>query len=121
VIGRIRSIGTVLNGAHSSSGLGHRPLKAETTGSNPVCATNIPACRTCMNPGFCARCEQAAQIIGALKRGLLVRERGVPRFEGRNLMWLQMDAETGSLRICAVYNGNDFVARQEGACGSLSV
>ena len=26
-------------GAHSSSGLGHRPLKAETTGSNPVCAT----------------------------------------------------------------------------------
>ncbi len=27
--------------AHSSSGLGHRPLKAETTGSNPVCATNF--------------------------------------------------------------------------------
>ena len=26
-------------GAHSSSGLGHRPLKAEITGSNPVCAT----------------------------------------------------------------------------------
>ena len=26
--------------AHSSSGLGHRPLKAEITGSNPVCATN---------------------------------------------------------------------------------
>ena len=29
-------------GAHSSSGLGHRPLKAEITGSNPVCATNPP-------------------------------------------------------------------------------
>ena len=28
--------------AHSSSGLGHRPLKAETTGSNPVCATTAP-------------------------------------------------------------------------------
>ena len=27
--------------AHSSSGLGHRPLKAETTGSNPVCATTL--------------------------------------------------------------------------------
>jgi hypothetical protein len=27
--------------AHSSSGLGHRPLKAETTGSNPVCATKL--------------------------------------------------------------------------------
>ena len=26
--------------AHSSSGLGRRPLKAEITGSNPVCATN---------------------------------------------------------------------------------
>src|SRR6185312_16800393 len=26
--------------AHSSSGQGHRPLKAETTGSNPVCATS---------------------------------------------------------------------------------
>ena len=25
--------------AHSSSGLGHRPLKAEITGSKPVCAT----------------------------------------------------------------------------------
>ena len=27
------------NKAHSSSGLGHRPLKAKITGSNPVCAT----------------------------------------------------------------------------------
>ena len=26
--------------AHSSSGLGHLPLKEEITGSNPVCATN---------------------------------------------------------------------------------
>ena len=26
--------------AHSSRGLGRRPLKAEITGSNPVCATN---------------------------------------------------------------------------------
>jgi hypothetical protein len=26
---------------HSSRGLGHRPLKAEITGSNPVCGTNI--------------------------------------------------------------------------------
>ena len=25
---------------HSSRGLGHRPLKAEITGSNPVCGTN---------------------------------------------------------------------------------
>ena len=31
--------------AHSSSGLGHRPLKAEITGSNPVCATRtLSAC-----------------------------------------------------------------------------
>ena len=28
-----------LSVAHSSSGPGHRPLKAEITGSNPVCAT----------------------------------------------------------------------------------
>ena len=27
--------------AHSSSGQGHRPLKAEITGSNPVCATKV--------------------------------------------------------------------------------
>jgi hypothetical protein len=27
--------------AHSSSGLGHLPLKEEITGSNPVCATSI--------------------------------------------------------------------------------
>ena len=30
--------------AHSSSGLGHRPLKAEITGSNPVCATTKLGC-----------------------------------------------------------------------------
>jgi hypothetical protein len=29
--------------AHSSSGLGHRPLKAEIRGSNPLCATNSSA------------------------------------------------------------------------------
>ena len=29
------------NGAHSSSGLGHRPLKAEIAGSNPACATTV--------------------------------------------------------------------------------
>ena len=34
------------NVAHSSSGLGHHPLKVEITGSNPVCATiNIRLCR----------------------------------------------------------------------------
>lgn len=27
--------------AHSSSGLGHLPLKEEITGSNPVCATKV--------------------------------------------------------------------------------
>jgi hypothetical protein len=26
---------------HSSRGPGHRPLKAEITGSNPVCGTNL--------------------------------------------------------------------------------
>ena len=30
-----------LQAAHSSSGLGHLPLKEETTGSNPVCATIV--------------------------------------------------------------------------------
>ncbi len=29
-----------LTGPHSSRGPGHRPLKAEITGSNPVCGTN---------------------------------------------------------------------------------
>ncbi len=29
--------------AHSSSGLGRRPLKAEITGSTPVCATTPPS------------------------------------------------------------------------------
>ena len=38
--------------AHSSSGLGHRPLKAEITGSNPVCAT-IPLCFNVPSVGSC--------------------------------------------------------------------
>ena len=29
----------VMVAPHSSSGLGHRPLKAETEGSNPSCGT----------------------------------------------------------------------------------
>ncbi len=42
--------------AHSSSGLGHRPLKAEITGSNPVCATKSR--RLGMFPGaFCCHSE----------------------------------------------------------------
>ena len=36
---RAAIIGSPAHLAHSSSGLGRRPLKAEITGSNPVCAT----------------------------------------------------------------------------------
>ena len=32
---------------HSSRGLGHRPLKAEITGSNPVCGTNFSETTVC--------------------------------------------------------------------------
>lgn len=32
--------------ARSSSGLGRRPLKAETTGSNPVRATHFNKCKS---------------------------------------------------------------------------
>jgi hypothetical protein len=43
--------------AHSSSGLGHLPLKEEITGSNPVCATNdeIAPCfeAKCWRQGAC--------------------------------------------------------------------
>src|SRR5690348_14129633 len=39
--------------AHSSSGLGHRPLKAKITGSNPVCATKRPPAAT-SGASFCA-------------------------------------------------------------------
>ena len=34
-------------GPHSSRGPGHRPLKAEITGSNPVCGTKIPPAAAC--------------------------------------------------------------------------
>ena len=33
----------LIDAAHSSSGLGHRPLKAEIRGSNPLCATTTEA------------------------------------------------------------------------------
>ena len=42
--------------AHSSSGLGHRPLKAEITGSNPVCATNLFVERGLISQGFEKKC-----------------------------------------------------------------
>ena len=37
--------------AHSSSGPGHRPLKAEIAGSNPACATTMLQARA-PRPGF---------------------------------------------------------------------
>ena len=43
--------------AHSSSGLGHRPLKAEITGSNPVCAT-IPLCFNVPLVGSCTNAQR---------------------------------------------------------------
>ena len=46
--------------AHSSSGLGHRPLKAEITGSNPVCATN--------NSGITTRYSQITPLFILLKK-----------------------------------------------------
>ena len=36
----IEKLAKIAKKAHSSSGLGHLPLKEEITGSNPVCATN---------------------------------------------------------------------------------
>ena len=46
--------------AHSSSGLGHRPLKAEITGSNPVCATN--------NSGITTRFSQITLLFILLNK-----------------------------------------------------
>ena len=41
-----RILGPASAGAHSSSGLGHHPLKVEIAGSNPACATTpAPACQ----------------------------------------------------------------------------
>jgi hypothetical protein len=39
--------------AHSSSGLGHLPLKEEITGSNPVCATRFIVCRISSEEVLC--------------------------------------------------------------------
>jgi hypothetical protein len=52
--------------AHSSSGLGHRPLKAEITGSNPVCATNA-----FFTAGFEAKLLKPAVIFFCFANGLL--------------------------------------------------
>lgn len=45
--------------AHSSSGLGHRPLKAEITGSNPVCATTR---RLGASPGAFCCADKASDL-----------------------------------------------------------
>ena len=43
---------------HSSRGLGHRPLKAEITGSNPVCGTNsVISARSSLGSGFFIACR----------------------------------------------------------------
>jgi hypothetical protein len=46
--------------AHSSSGLGHLPLKEEITGSNPVCATKFIVCR--------ASLKEVLSLFGVLAR-----------------------------------------------------
>ena len=43
-------VGAVGARPHSSRGPGHRPLKAETTGSNPVCGTNLANARSVAIP-----------------------------------------------------------------------
>ena len=47
------------NRPHSSRGLGHRPLKAEITGSNPVCGTNAKPYAPGPRPGGVLLCPSA--------------------------------------------------------------
>ena len=53
--------------ARSSSGLGHRPLKAEITGSNPVRATKTPGQRL-KSLAFFFACETKAFTVSGLSR-----------------------------------------------------
>ncbi len=55
-------------GAHSSSGLGHRPLKAEIEGSNPSCATN-----EAKEPGAAPR---AAGLLAPSREGAMMEMTG---------------------------------------------
>src|SRR5258708_31297162 len=64
--------------AHSSSGLGRRPLKAEITGSNPVCAT------------ICPFLIASARSRSGLRRFCL--------FKFVSLLWGAQQFEFGSLR-----------------------
>jgi len=61
------------NQAHSSSGLGHRPLKAEIRGSNPLCATilkNVPPLPG--NRPVRARCKVTTKKNTDRKRAVLL-------------------------------------------------
>ena len=49
--------------AHSSSGLGRCPLKAEITGSNPVCATNLYSMKNRGYPGFFLPIEGGTSVF----------------------------------------------------------
>jgi hypothetical protein len=84
--------------AHSSSGLGHRPLKAEIRGSNPLCATTrlfklLPFGTLCRCAGlwlFSARV--ALPNRACLQRS---RDRGLRLLVSREggSVWTRMDGE----------------------------
>ena len=68
--------------AHSSSGLGHRPLKAEITGSNPVCATTAsltPFSKAKLGPGTADKSAFANILLTKLFDDLFFR-RGAEQF-----------------------------------------
>jgi hypothetical protein len=84
--------------AHSSSGLGHRPLKAEIRGSNPLCATTrLSKMLRFGTPCRCAGLWLFSARVALLNRACLQRPRDrglrllVSREGGSALIW--MDGE----------------------------
>ena len=84
--------------AHSSSGLGHRPLKAEIRGSNPLCATTrLCKMLRCGTPCSCAGFWFFALRVTLLNRVRLQRscDRGLRLVISRKAgsAWTRMDGE----------------------------
>ena len=88
ILHRRRTLGVRLL-PHSSRGPGHRPLKAETTGSNPVCGTNPIDAHASGPPGaFPCRARPRARLAPGAPPSFALRDGLMPAAPDRRLVIL---------------------------------
>src|SRR5215204_1347654 len=95
--------------AHSSSGLGHRPLKAEITGSNPVCATSMEPTPLSAWAFLCARIGGQGGVWRG--QGEVKREEFEQMYAAEDRLWWYLGLRENALALLELDGGAGAGAR----------